>query len=140
MPLRPVESIRQLLICRHFVAALMQRLVRLSYHDRIAAAVPQSFHALLPPRPAVEALPPPDAADAANGAAALEDLQASTAAELVQMVSRGAFRSPFSASFLPVMSGVTCTANAANFAAAWRRSSSMCHHLVSKLCPTVCLL
>lgn len=64
----------------------MQRLVRLSYHDRISAAVPEAFHPMLPPRPAVEALPTAGAADAANGSAALEELQATAAAELVQMV------------------------------------------------------
>jgi hypothetical protein len=69
------------------VSAVMQRLCRLSYHDRITAAVPEAFHAMLPPRAAVEELPAPGAADAANGAATAEDLQASTAAEIVQMVS-----------------------------------------------------
>lgn len=69
------------------MSAVMQRLVRLSYHDRITAAVPEAFHKMLPPRAAVEELPAPGAADAANGAATAVDLQASTAAELVQMVS-----------------------------------------------------
>jgi hypothetical protein len=61
-------------VCSRFCVAVLNRLVRLSYWERIHSVLPEDFRALLPPKPEVAALPPPDDADAAaadpEGAAA----------------------------------------------------------------------
>ena len=53
---------------RRFCVAIMNRMVRLSYWDRVQSVVPQEFTVLLPPKPEVAVLPPaedigPEAAD-----------------------------------------------------------------------------
>lgn len=45
---------------RRFCVAVMNRMVRLSYWDRVHAVVPQDFRVLLPPKPEVAVLPPPE--------------------------------------------------------------------------------
>ena len=42
---------------QRFCVAVMNRMVRLSYWDRVHAVVPEEFRVLLPPKPEVEALP-----------------------------------------------------------------------------------
>jgi nuclear cap-binding protein subunit 1 len=73
---------------RRFCVAVMNRMVRLSYWDRIQAVVPEEFRVLLPPKPEVTALPPdeetgPEAADAegAWAAAALKLVRSKASAE-----------------------------------------------------------
>lgn len=51
---------------RRFCVAVMNRLVRLSYWDRIQAVLPEEFRPLLPPKPEVNALPAADDASAAE--------------------------------------------------------------------------
>lgn len=63
---------------RRFCVAVMNRLVRLSYWERVQSALPQGFRALLPPKPEVAALPPPDAAG--------DDVEGGWAAKALQMV------------------------------------------------------
>lgn len=72
--------------CRHFVLAVMARLVRLSYYDRITAAVPEAFHALMPPPPSPQQLPTAGAPAEGDGADGAQALELATAANLLQMV------------------------------------------------------
>lgn len=59
---------------RRFCVAVMNRMVRLSYWDRVQAVVPEEFRVLLPPKPEVTPLPPPAGeGEAENGA---EDVDA----------------------------------------------------------------
>jgi nuclear cap-binding protein subunit 1 len=67
---------------RRFCAAVMSRLVRLSYWDRVQAAVPPEFQVLLPPKPEAEALPA--AGDAAAAEADPEGAWAARALDLVR--------------------------------------------------------
>lgn len=54
---------------RRFCVAVMNRMVRLSYWDRVQAVVPEEFRVLLPPKPEVTPLPPPAGeGEAENGA------------------------------------------------------------------------
>ncbi|GAB4821122.1 hypothetical protein N2152v2_008168 [Parachlorella kessleri] len=64
---------------RRFCVAVMNRLVRLSYWDRVLSVLPEEFRALLPPKPEVGALP------AANDEAS-EDEEGRWAAKLVQLI------------------------------------------------------
>ena len=73
---------------RRFCTAVMNRLVRLSYWDRVQAVLPEEFRVLLPPKPEVAALPAPEdigaeAADAEGGwaAAALTLVRSKASAE-----------------------------------------------------------
>jgi nuclear cap-binding protein subunit 1 len=46
---------------RKFCIAVMNRMIRLAYWDRIHSALPEEFRSLLPPKPEVSPLPSPDA-------------------------------------------------------------------------------
>jgi nuclear cap-binding protein subunit 1 len=63
---------------RRFCVAVMNRLVRLSYWDRVQSVLPEDFRPLLPPKPEVAPLPPPDA----DGG----DLEGGWAARALQLV------------------------------------------------------
>ena len=65
------------------MVAVLSRLTRLSYYDRVKAAVPEAFRPLMPPPPVVQGLPA--AADVPSGDGP-EPLQTRSAAELLQMV------------------------------------------------------
>ncbi|KAL4428043.1 hypothetical protein ABPG75_002132 [Micractinium tetrahymenae] len=66
---------------RRFCVAVLNRLVRLSYWDRIQSVLPEEFRQLLPPKPEVAALPSPDDAEAAAA-----DPEGHWAAKMLQLV------------------------------------------------------
>lgn len=70
---------------RRFCVAVMLRLMRLSYWDRVHSAIPEEFRVLLPPKPEVAALPEPDKA-AAAAAEAGDAAEAAWAAVALKMV------------------------------------------------------
>lgn len=51
---------------RRFCVSAINRMVRLSYWDRIQTVLPEEFRVLLPPKPEVAALPSPEEAEADN--------------------------------------------------------------------------
>jgi nuclear cap-binding protein subunit 1 len=69
---------------RRFCVAVMNRMVRLSYWDRVQAVVPEEFRCLLPPKPEVTSLPPPAGDDA--GEEASKDLEGAWAAAALKFV------------------------------------------------------
>jgi nuclear cap-binding protein subunit 1 len=75
---------------RRFCVAVMNRMVRLSYWDRVQAVVPEEFRVLLPPKPEVTPLPPPagegeaENAEAENADAVREGAWAAAALKLVR--------------------------------------------------------
>lgn len=66
---------------RRFCVAVINRLVRLSYWDRVKSVLPDDFRALLPPKPEVAALPSPEDPGAADS-----DLEGFWAARAVERV------------------------------------------------------
>jgi hypothetical protein len=62
--------------------AVLGRLVRLSYWDRVMGTLPEAFRVLMPPKPEPATLPEPDA-PAGSG-----DEEGRWAARMLQLVSR----------------------------------------------------
>ncbi len=70
---------------RRFCIAVMNRMVRLSYWDRVQAVVPEEFRVLLPPKPEVAVLPPP-AGEETENESTIEDRQGAWAAAALKLV------------------------------------------------------
>jgi len=80
---------------RRFVARLIDDLVRLSYWERVGSALPESFHALMPPRPAVAPLEEEEVegemgAEGEESEASLFSLDAAAAREVLDLARRKA--------------------------------------------------
>ena len=69
---------------RRFCVAVLNRLVRLSYWERIQSVLPEEFRQLLPPKPEVAALPAAEAGEDPEAAAA--DPEGHWAAQMLQRV------------------------------------------------------
>ena len=70
---------------RRFCVAVLNRLVRLSYWERIQSVLPEEFRQLLPPKPEVAALPAAEAGEDPEAAAAA-DPEGHWAAQMLQRV------------------------------------------------------
>lgn len=73
---------------RRYVITLMSRLIRLSYYDRVHSVIPDDFKPLLPPQPAVQALPAAQATTAATEAAvpsgdSIESIETTAASQIL---------------------------------------------------------
>lgn len=68
----------------------MSRLIRLSYFDRVHSVIPEDFKALMPPQPAVQSLPPPEASatEAAVAVPVGDSIEAIEATAASQMLAK----------------------------------------------------